>query len=303
MAKEVSVIIPSRNELKNLKWTLQAAMADLEHRDYELIVVLNRCNPDDKEHLERYWPFKTGRGQVIDYNDKPSCWQARNVGAAAATGKYLLFLDSHVIPSPGSFDRLIDFHEGWKGVAHCALNYWLEPHAKTLYGYAWRPEKFWGNWTRHKPKPPDYKIPMSGTSSSLIDRELFEEIRGFHPAFGIYGGGEAYIDIKVQMWGHDVRMHPDNYLWHLTETRGYNWNNQDLKRNFMIAAYALGGNHYLAPVFDHHWKACKGVEKYEQTLIELRDEAIELATEDLEFVEANAKYTLPEIEEMWKDMR
>ena len=71
----------------------------------------------------------------------------------------------------------------------------------------------------------------------------------------------------------------------------------------MIAAYALGGSHYLTPVFDHFWKACKGVEKYEDNLEELRDEAIELAADDLAFVEANAKYTLPELEEMWKDYR
>ena len=102
MAKEISVIIPTRNEFKNLMWTLQAVQADLEERDYEMIVVMNKCDPEEAEKLRKYWPFKVGRGKVIEYNDKASCWQARNAGAEVAEGEYLLFLDSHVIPSTGS---------------------------------------------------------------------------------------------------------------------------------------------------------------------------------------------------------
>ena len=295
MAKIVSVIIPTRNEHQNLKWTLQAAMADLEGMDYELIPVLNRCHPDEPDDLRRYMPFKNDRGQVLVYNDKPSCWQARNFGAEHAKGKYLLFLDSHVIPSPGSYRRLIEYHEGWKGVAHCAVNYWLEFEHKTLYGYRWQPEKFWGTWTRVKPEPPDYKVIMSGTSSSLIDRDVFFEIRGFNEHLGIYGGGEPYLDLKVQMFGYDVRLPPDCRLWHLTEPRGYNWNNNDLHRNFMIAAFALGGEEFLEPVYNNYLIGCKGVERYIDDLNKLRAEAIMLAAPDYEWTMKNAKRTLKEV--------
>ena len=295
MAKIVSVVIPTRNEQKNLKWTLQAAMADLEGLDYELIPVLNRCHPDEADDLRRYWPFKTGHGKVLEYNDKPSCWQARNLGASEAEGKYILFLDSHVIPSPGSFRRLIEYHEGWKGVAHCALNYWLEPEAKALHGYRWQPEKFWGTWTRVKPKPPDYKVVMSGTSSSLVDRDVFNEIGGFNEHLGIYGGGEPYIDLKVQMFGYDVRMPPDCRLWHLTETRGYNWNNADLHRNFMISAFALGGEEFLEPLYQNYVKGCKGVKRYLDDLVQLRGEAILLAAPDFEWTQEHAKRLLKDV--------
>jgi len=301
MAKEISVIIPTRNEFKNLMWTLQAAQADLEDRDYELIVVMNLCDPEEAEKLRKYWPFKVGRGKVIEYNDKPSCWQARNAGAAAAEGDYLLFLDSHVIPSTGSFSRLLDYHKGWKGVAHCALNYWLEPPEKTLHGYKWQPEKFWGTWTRLKPKPPDYRILLSGTSSSLIDRDVFEEIGGFHPAFGTYGGGEAYIDLKVQMFGYEVRMPPGCRLWHLTEQRGYFWTNEGIWFNFMVAAYALGGDKYIQTYYDNV-KAKIG-ERYHENLTKIRDDAIAAGQEDREFIEANAKFTLDEVISTWDDER
>jgi glycosyltransferase involved in cell wall biosynthesis len=300
MAKKVSVIIPSRNEHKNLLWTLQAAMADLEGIDFELIPVLNMCDPAEREALEKYWPFQKGRGKVVVYDEKPSCWQARNAGADAATGRYLLFLDSHVIPKAGSFRGLIDFHDGWKGVAHCALNYWLEPEERALYGYSWQPDKFWGNWTRHKPEFPDYRVPLSGTSSSLIDREVFIEVGGFHPGLGIYGGGETYIDLLVQRFGYSVRMHPRFRLWHLTEKRGYAWNNEDFRHNFMLAAMVLGGEKWLDRVAEHHIKCNKGVEKYDRNTRKMREDVLAEGTPMHEWVNERAKYTLDEVIESWQ---
>lgn len=303
MAKTVSVIIPSRNELKNLLWTLQAAMADLEGLDFELIPVLNRCNPDDQEAVKRYWPFKAGFGQVVVYDEKASCWGARNAGARVATGEYLLFLDSHVMPSPGSYQRLIAFHRGWKGVAHCALNYWLEPQAKALYGYEWRPEKFWGNWTRRKPVGPDFKVPLSGTSSSLIDRDVFNEVGGWHPELGIYGGGETYMDLLVQMYGYAVRLDPDNRLWHLTENRGYVWNNEDLRRNFMLSAFVLGGLPWLDRLHATYHEANKGNERYDAMLDEIRRDIIQRAAPDFERVQREATFTLEQVIATFPSMR
>lgn len=303
MAKTVSVIIPSRNELKNLLWTLQAAMADLEGLDFELIPVLNLCNPDDTEKVAKYWPFHSGHGQVVVYNEKASCWGARNAGAAVASGDYLLFLDSHVIPSPGSYRRLIDFHAGWKGVAHCALNYWLEPEAKALYGYIWQPEKFWGSWTRKQPRSPGFEVPLSGTSSTLIDHDVFKEVRGWHPEFGIYGGGEPYMDLIVQMYGHQVRMDPANRLWHLTEGRGYAWTNEDIRHNFMLAAYVLGGLSWLDKMHATYRQANKGVVRYDQWLDASRANIIMLASPAHELVEQEAKFTLEEVIATFSDMR
>jgi glycosyltransferase involved in cell wall biosynthesis len=303
MAKTVSVIVPSRNELKNLLWTLQAVMADLEGLDFELIPVLNRCNPDDQEAVSRYWPFKTGHGQVVVYDEKASCWGARNAGAKVATGEYLLFLDSHVMPSPGSFRRLIEFHRGWKGIAHCALNYWLEPEARALYGYKWRPDKFWGDWTRTRPLAPDFHVPLSGTSSSLIDRATFDEVGGWHPEFGVYGGGEPYLDLLVQMYGYEVRLDPENRLWHLTEHRGYTWTNEEVRRNFMIAAFVLGGLPWLDRLYGNFREANKGVTRYNEALDEIRREVLQFCAPAFERVQREAKHSLEEVIATFPSMR
>lgn len=298
MAKKISVIIPSRNEMKNLLWTLQCVQNGLDGTDYEMIPVLNLCENGDVEKLEKYWPSRNGTMKAIRYDDKPSCWQARNAGAAVAEGKYLLFLDSHVAFQEGAIRALLDFHEGWKGIAHLPLCYWLEEN-RPNYGYVWKPEKFWGNWTRQMPDPP-YDVPLSGASSILIDRDVFEEIGGFHSSLGIYGGGETYLDLKVQMFGYKVRVAVGYKLFHMTEKRGYAWNKKDFQRNFMLSAYALGGYKYLDPLYDVYFEDCRKNEVWENAMVELREEAIAIAQDDRDFIEANAEFTLDEVIEKWE---
>ena len=49
---KVSVIIPSRNELTNLLWTLQGLALELADVDAEVLIVLNACK-DVEEQQKR----------------------------------------------------------------------------------------------------------------------------------------------------------------------------------------------------------------------------------------------------------
>ncbi|KKL07585.1 hypothetical protein LCGC14_2584560 [marine sediment metagenome] len=296
MASEISFIIPSRNELKNLLWTLQSIFDKCED-DYEVIVVLNQCEQEDHDRLARI-PHKELK--IVRYDDQPSCWQARNKGAEIAEGKYLCLLDSHVMFKSDSLVNSLHYHREFEGILAYGLNYWLDHPARTLFQYRWQPEKFWGAWSRRKPEPPDFRILMSGMNM-LIDKKVFEAIGGFHSALGIYGGGEPYIYFKSQMMGYGARCVPDFQVYHIAEKRGYSWNGDDLKRNFMIAAYALGGDNSFGVLYDHYFKGCNEVERYEERLAELRDEAIATAQADRDKIEATAKFTVDEILDDWRE--
>jgi glycosyltransferase involved in cell wall biosynthesis len=294
VACEVSIVIPSRNEWQNLIWTVQGLQLEFD-QDYEIVAVLNQCEPEEAEKLKRFWPAQTGRLKVIQYDERPSCWQARNEGAKEAIGDYILFLDSHVIAKHGHFRRGVEYHRGWRGILHFGVNYWLDHPNRTLYQYTWQPWKFWGSYSRRLPEPPDYRILMSGSAAVLIDRDVFWELGGFHPALGIYGGGEPYLDLKTWMWGYEVRCNPAFQFYHLAERRGYSWNNDDLWQNFMVAAYALGGEQALEPLYQHYIKRCKGVERYLERLEELKAESIYLAEDDWRCTQAKAKRSLDEV--------
>lgn len=289
------MVIASRNEFKNLLWTLQSVQNELEGIDHEVIVVLNKCDPSEARRLSKFWPAKTGQLQIVVYDEKPSCWQARNAGAAQASGEYLLCLDSHVMAKPGAFVGALAYHRSFMGILHFGVNYWLEHPARTLYQYKWRPDKFWGDWSRRKPEPPDHRVLMSSFGAAMVDRAAFEDTGRFHPALGIYGGGEPYIDLKLQMFGYEARCNPAFQVHHLTEKRGYSWNSADLHRNFMIAAWAIGGGFALEPLYDNYVRGCKGVPRYLARLEELRAEAIELADDDRLWIEQHAKKTFAEV--------
>ena len=93
-------------------------------------------------------------------------------------------------------------------------------------------------------------------------------------------------------------MPPGCRLWHLTEKRGYFWTNEGIWFNFMVAAYALGGDKYIQTYYDN----VKGNirERYHENLTKIRDDAIAAGQEDREFIEANAIYTVDEVIAWWE---
>ncbi len=297
----VSVVIPFCNESQNALWTVQGFVNQfMGYCPFEIILVSNKSDP---EHIEKFsrWT-KLPWFNLVEYNNTQSGWQARNLGASLAKGKYILFADAHIYPKDGAFQGLVESHEGWKGIAHCPLCYFYDP-TRPNYGYVWQPYKFWGRWTRLVPRSETGDVPLSGASTLLIDRDVFEEVHGFHPALGIYGGGETYLDLKVQMFGYKVRMAVDHHIYHLTETRGYRWNNENFRFNKMLAAFTIGGEKYLEPVFDHFMKVDEKRPQYQEHTIKNRGQAIVLGASDREWTEANAEFTLDEVISTWDDER
>ena len=142
---------------------------------------------------------------------------------------------------------------------------------------------------------------MNGGANILIDRKVWEEIDGYHPALGIYGGGEPYTDIKAQMYGYQVKSHPDMHYYHLGMKRGYAWNQTDMWRNFMITSYALGGQKHLDMVYASYYEKCKNNETWLAKLNETRDSAVAAAQADRDKIEATAKFTVTEILEDWQE--
>ena len=85
-----SVIIPTYNRSRLVLRAIGSALTD-QSDDYEVIVV-DDCSTDDTVHvLSR---LHDARLRVITCADNGGCCVARNIGARAARGDWLIFLDS-----------------------------------------------------------------------------------------------------------------------------------------------------------------------------------------------------------------
>lgn len=351
---KVSVVIPARNEYPQILSTILCVTEELEAHGYpyEFVVVSNQSDdgtPDVLEDRFRHW-VREDRLKVVRFDERPACWHARNVGVENAIGDVLIIMDGHMSIAHGTLDTLIRYQQTHGGLWHSASQMWGDPRGVRLYGYRLQiEEKFWGALSRHIPRevfvgpcetPVPYTVPMAQYSLFVLSREEFLEVRGFHPSFRCYGGGEPYMALKWWLLGKRCWLHPGtlvrhafglNHRWRkigsseqvrgspfvrgkgvvppeagdevLHYGRDYAWNNDQLWYNFLLAAYTIGGRKWLQQRYLRYHDQCRGVERYIETLNRLRDEAERDGGEDRRWVEAHQVVDLDELlaVEPWND--
>jgi hypothetical protein len=121
---------------------------------------------------------------------------------------------------------------------------------------------------------------------------VIEELGGWHPEFGIYCGGEGYMNYKQSTCGYHHWIHPKAWCWHWAEKRGYSWNHSDYVRNEQIAAYVCGGRKAL--------KFCTDSRGGNPAIISLAENVIEMCAEEREFIKARQVETLDEYFDRWE---
>lgn len=98
----ISVVIPARNEEKNLPLCLDAITTAARHAaiEPEVVVVINRCT-DQTEQVAR------AAGALIVHSTAKNLSAIRNVGAAATTGEILVTIDADSRMSQTMFAEII----------------------------------------------------------------------------------------------------------------------------------------------------------------------------------------------------
>jgi glycosyltransferase involved in cell wall biosynthesis len=103
---KLSIVVPAFNEEKLLAGTLagiRAACAALHQREWETeLVVCDNNSTDSTAEIAR-----AGGAKVI-FEPVNQISRARNTGASAATGDWLLFIDADSLPSPALLGDLAD---------------------------------------------------------------------------------------------------------------------------------------------------------------------------------------------------
>lgn len=87
-----SIVTACKNRLSHLKESLPAMLAQ---PDSEVIVVDFSCGEGTSGYVRSHHP----QAKVVDVTDRDyfSNWEARNIGAAASSGEWLVFVDADII--------------------------------------------------------------------------------------------------------------------------------------------------------------------------------------------------------------
>jgi glycosyltransferase involved in cell wall biosynthesis len=188
--ESISLIIPVKDNQYGLERLLDALLSPGMHsRPLEIIVVDNNSVrpiwiPD--HHADKGVPI------VLLTCTKPGAGAARNTGAAAAKGNWLLFTDSDCVPSPGflrgylsTSSQAIAYAGHVKGVPDTSLARFYDAEGTLL---------------------PKLKVDAAGdsmplylvTANALVWRWAFEACGGFNEEFNDAGGED--VDLSIRLW-------------------------------------------------------------------------------------------------------
>ena len=265
--KDLSVIMPYCNEWPQLLFTIRSVAEELDGKcDFEIIAVDNYPASGIPQSPDRAHPHDDKNGnpcnshidsmakkhdwlRYMRYDDKLSHWNAKNTGVLFSQGKFLLFLDAHVVPGNSSLVSAFMYykknHEKLDGTLHLPLTYHILENTRLIYQLVVEPSKgIWHYRFKNLNLPYTelpFEVPCMSTCGMFMSRALFDLVGGWPPELGIYGGGENFMNFSLALLGKRKWIYTPGTLHHHGDSRGYNWNYDDYHRNRMIALYMHGG--------------------------------------------------------------
>jgi cellulose synthase/poly-beta-1,6-N-acetylglucosamine synthase-like glycosyltransferase len=119
----VSIVIPARNEERNVEEALRSVLA-LDYDNLEIDVVEDRSTDSTGAILDRM-AAANPRVRVIHVRELPPRWLGKNhaleLGGRKATGDYLLFTDADIVMEPTALRRAVGAMEA-DGLDHLAVS-------------------------------------------------------------------------------------------------------------------------------------------------------------------------------------
>jgi GT2 family glycosyltransferase len=191
---EASVIVPTLNSAE----TLDAQLAALAGQDFvgswELIVADNGSTDTSRAIADR-WRARLPALRVVDASDAPGVSHARNRGASAATGEFLLFCDSDDVVMPNWMSALVKASVDADAVGGCRrVLDWSDAKYRRGLGDGYLAAGI---------------TPLSSVSGGnlLVRNAIFEELGGFDENLTV--GEDVDLGFRLQLAGRRLRFTND----------------------------------------------------------------------------------------------
>ncbi len=191
----ISVVIASKDRERYLRDTLASLDAQAGAPPFEVIVVDNGSRDGTRGLVEA----RAGGVPPVSYvgEPAPNRARARNHGATAARGDYLLFCDDDV--------RL---PEGWVA-AHAAAQRGGDCVVNGPILNVGSPD------ARPAPRPMNYSRAFLCSCNASVSKRAFLDAGGFDENFNLYGWEDTELGLRLRELGAGWKFAWDAYLWHV----------------------------------------------------------------------------------------
>jgi hypothetical protein len=242
---EVTVCIATHQNPEGLYLSTFSALAQLEKSsaNWEILIAADGGCPDKWEQAHENISCLRLTGQ----NRTGSPQGTRDFGIRNAKYKNVLCIDSHVIIS--DIKKWVEEHERLHAATSFPAMIGGSSEMWRMYSsiFDWD-GSFWYKHVIYQPKTWEpYRILETSHSGFMVDRDFYISSSGYTNLQQGYGGEETFWGLKAWMLGGQNWMIPQVSHAHY-QPAGRNEGadaKPSYRRNFLIAAYVLGGQTYL----------------------------------------------------------
>lgn len=188
--EDISIVIPVKNNQEGIEKFLKSLTVTLSEKEYPLEVIIIDNNSYTPLKLTETYAFPV---RVLECK-KLGPGAARNVGAAVAKGKWILFTDSDCIPTP----TLISGYEleDNDAVAYAGL---VKIDGDDIYAQFYRDQNIF--YPMALIEVPE-QVPLTlVTANCLVLKSAFMAINGFNETFIYAGGEDTDLGLRLRMIG------------------------------------------------------------------------------------------------------
>ena len=229
----VSIVIPTYNEGDWLFHTVDSLHSMATSHSFEIVVVDDGCDDGSTEKLCVFPDVRL----VQTPHKQAGLITAKNTGAAEARGRYLCFVDSHMLMPDGWLDSLMNTIRASKQptLVTCGITDVMHygkdtPLIYDQYGYTladWTFNVRWHHYGRSKFVAP-FSVPLCPGGLSLMERERFEHLGGFCSVLRKWGSEDVEFALRHYCAGGQTLSDPGTHVYH------YFKNNKTRKPTFSI---------------------------------------------------------------------
>lgn len=197
----ISVIIPVKNAGSVFKESLSSITSNRE-ADYEVIVIDDHST-DTSGAIARHYSC-----QVITLQESLGPAYARNIGAQAAKGEILLFIDSDIIVPPDTLRKVSLIFQDHSIIAIVGV---LTEEIR-FKNFCSQYKNLWMRYTYIR--MPE-TVSLFYTSCAAIRREIFLKSGGFDPGYWRPSVEDTAFGQKLEMLGYKVHLRSDIEVEHV----------------------------------------------------------------------------------------